>query len=144
MTCLDAAARFAFLLELTLAKKTLAAIREQATAAFPTEIVVSTVIDREAAVVRARSEFTKVAAKPDDEVSSFVSMEQDFSTGIQMGESIAVPSTCRNFAYAWGKGILFPPVFGCQIITGVCCENKRFPVLCAGSEKTRADRLHSP
>ena len=72
MTRLDAAARFKFAMELTHSAKKTAASREQATAAFTTPIVVPTVFDRAAAVVRARSEFSIVPAKPVKSVSCFV------------------------------------------------------------------------
>ena len=72
MTRLDAAARFKFVMELTPSAKNLAASREQATAAFTTTIVVPTVFDRDAAVVRARSEFSIVPAKSVKSVSCFV------------------------------------------------------------------------
>ena len=63
MTRLDAAARFKFAIELTHLAEELAVNREQATAAFTTIIVVSAVFDRDAAVVRARSEFSIISAK---------------------------------------------------------------------------------
>jgi|GEM_PF-2314098 len=64
MTRLDAAAHFKFVIDPADAAEKLAANCEQATTAFTTTIVVPTVIDRDAAVVRARSEFSIVAAKP--------------------------------------------------------------------------------
>lgn len=74
MTRLDAAARFKFVVELAYSAKMLAANREQATTAFTTSMVVPTVVDRDAAVVRAPSEFSIVAAKPVDSVSYYVWM----------------------------------------------------------------------
>ncbi len=72
MTRLDAAARFKFAMEMTHSAMKMAARREQATATFTTTIVVPAVFDRDAAVVRARSEFSIVPAKSVKSVSCFV------------------------------------------------------------------------
>ena len=94
MTRLDAAARFKFVIELAHTAEKLSANREQATTAFTTTIVVPTVVDRDAAVVRARSEFSIDAAKPVNTVSCFVLMSR-FSTSIfRWVNSLLI----RNFA----------------------------------------------
>ena len=99
MTRLDAAARFKFVMELAHTAEKLAANREQATTAFTTTIVVPTVVDRDAAVVRARSELSIVAAKPVDTVSCFVLMSKFSRSIFRWVNSMLSRYFRRNYAY---------------------------------------------
>lgn len=141
MTRLDAAKRFKWVIELAHTTEKLAAIREQATTAFTTETVVSTVVDRDAAVVRAPSEFSIVAAKPVQSVSCFVSMDRFSRSVVQMGEFAAESSFSPEPCLELGHTTQIPLVFRPQIVSGFCRENKRFPFRSAGSEKTRLPDL---
>ena len=96
MTRLDAAARFKFAMELAHTTDKQVANREQATTAFTTEIVVSTVMNRDAAVVRARSEFSIVAAKPVVSVSCFVSMDRFPAASFRWVNWLLSRNFCRN------------------------------------------------
>ena len=106
MTRLDAAAHFKFVLEWTLATDTLATDtlavnREQATTAFTTKFVVPTVVDRDAAVVGARSEFSIVAAKPVESVSCFVSKDRFSASAFRWVNSLPGRHFRRNRAFGW-------------------------------------------
>ncbi len=99
LTRLDAAARFKFVIELADAAEKLAANCEQATTASATTIVVPTVVDRDAAVVRARSEFTIVAAKPVDTDSCFVLMGGFSTSKFRWVNSLLSRHFERNHAF---------------------------------------------
>ena len=96
MTRLYAAAHFKFAIELKHLAVKLTADREQATAAFTTTIVVSTVIDRDAAVVRARSDFSIVTAKSVKSVSCFVFIDRIAALEFRWVNSLLSRHLARN------------------------------------------------